>query len=279
MSELGVMAIWQAFALAIGLCLGSFANLAVDRMPRDQSLFPRSRCDVCAHPIRPRDLVPVFSWLWLRGRCRDCGTWIGAHTPLVELFVGLLSVILWRVLIPDVASIDTPHVAAWAVYLLFLLLLTIASYVDVRHRIIPDETSIYAIPVAIGCILLLSWLGYDGWLAMDWRRSVGGAVFAGGLFGFAALVAGAVRGSEALGFGDVKMIAMIGAFVGPLPGVMAVMIMGSILGTAVGLALILIYWRRPWIAFGPALATGAALYVLFGREIVNFFFPGMAQLF
>ena len=279
MTEGAVMAVWQTFAVAIGLSLGSFANVAIDRMPLDRSLWTPSRCDSCGTRIRVRDLIPVVSWVMLRGRCRDCGATIGAHVPLVEILVGLLSWMLWRRLVGGVDQIDAPHIAAWAVFLLFLLLLTIATYVDVRHRIIPDQTSIYAIPLGVVGIALLGWLGYDGWLAIDWRQSVGGALFAGGMFTFAALGARIARGVEALGWGDVKLVAMIGAFLGPLPGAMMVMLIGSIVGATTGILAVIILRSRPWLPFGPALAVAAALYVFFGHEMVDLLFPGMSRVF
>ncbi len=272
---LALSALWHGFAFAVGLSLGSFANVAIDRLPADRSVIPPSRCDTCGTRLGPRDLVPVLSWLWLRGRCRHCGAPIPAHLPLVELLVGLLSVLLWRRLVPGLHAIDAPHLAAWATYLGFLTLLVIATYVDIRHRIIPDEATVYAIPLGIGSAALLQWLGYDGWLAIPWREAVGGALFGGGMFALAAIVARGLRGTDALGWGDVKLVAMIGAFLGPLPGVMIVVLIGSVLGAVTGLAALVVLRARPWQPFGPSLALGAAAYVLYGREIVESLFPGL----
>lgn len=279
MNEAIVLGIWHGFALAIGLSLGSFANVAIDRMPLDRSLLTPSACDSCGTRIGPRDLVPVLSYAALKGRCRECGASIGAHVPLVELFLGLSSVALWRKLVPGVNAIDTPHVAAWAVFLVFLLLLTIAAFVDVRHRIIPNETSSYAIPVGLGSMWVLDRLGYEGWLGIDPRLAVGGALFAGGLFTFTALVARAVRGSDALGWGDVKLVAMIGSFLGAMPGAMVVMLLGSMIGSVTGIAAWIITRNRPWLPFGPALAGSAYIYVFLGYEVVDFLFPHMAGVF
>lgn len=277
MSEASVLAVWYGFAASVGLTLGSFANVCIDRLPVERSLWPRSCCESCGQPVRPRDLVPVLSWLWLRGRCRDCGAAIPAHLPLVELLVGLLAVLLWQRLVPDVDAIDGPHLAAWSYFLCLLVLLVVATYVDIRHRIIPDETSIYAvIPAILGCAAL-AWSGYDGWLAQPWAASVGGALLGGGLFTFAALVARGLLGVDGLGWGDVKLIAMIGAFLGPMPGVMLVMLMASGIGSVLGLVALVAVRGRSYLPFGPSLAVAAVTYVLWGRQVVDLLFPGMGQ--
>lgn len=277
MTEGPVLAVAHALAFAVGASLGSFANVCVDRLPVGRSLLPRSSCDACGHAIRPRDLVPVASWLWLRGACRDCGAALPRHLPLVELLVGLLAVLAWRRFVPDLTAFDLPHLAAWAYFVGFLFLLTVASYTDVRHRIIPDETSIFAvIPAVLGAAGLHA-LGYEGWLAQPWTASVAGALLGGGLFTFAALVARGLFGVDGLGWGDVKLVAMIGAALGPMPGVMLVMLMGSAIGAIVGLGALAVVRGRSWLPFGPSLAIAAAIYVLWGRIVVDVVFPGMGQ--
>jgi leader peptidase (prepilin peptidase)/N-methyltransferase len=278
MTEGVFTALLQVHAFVIGLLLGSFANAAIDRLPHDRSMLPRSACDHCGQRIRPIDLVPVISWLWLRGRCRDCGSWIGAHVPLIELLMGLLTWLLWRRLVPDLSMVDLPHAAAWGVYTLFLLSLLIASYVDVRHRIIPDQTSVLAIPVGVAACWGLSWLGSDGWLALSLRGSVAGVLFAGGFFALVAVAARLARGSDAMGWGDVKLVAAMGAFLGPLPGMMLVMIMATVLGAVFGMLSVLIYRGRGWLPFGPALAVAGVLWVFWGDRIVAAWFPGMGFL-
>lgn len=269
---------WQVFAILIGLVIGSFLNLCIARMPEDRSIVtPGSHCDACGRPIRWSDLIPVVSWVLLRGRCRDCGTSIGALTPLIELLGGLLAWLLFRRMVPDPSALDGAHITAWVVYFGFASLLVVASYVDLRHRIIPDQTSIYAVPLGILGALVLEWVGYEGWVAPDWRRAVLGALLAGGFFANTAIIARFLKGQEALGWGDVKLIAMIGAFVGPLPGAMVVMLLGSVIGSIVGIGATLYLRRRPYLPFGPALAAAALLWVLYGDRMVEAFFPGMVR--
>jgi leader peptidase (prepilin peptidase)/N-methyltransferase len=223
--------------------------------------------------VRWRDNVPVVSWLALRGRCRDCGAPISALYPLVELLSGLLAWVLFRRLVPDPADLDAAHMAAWVVQFAFLALLVVAAFVDVRHRIIPDETSIYAVPIGIAGAVLLESVGWDGWLAIGWRQAVLGAAIWGGMFALFSIGSMYVTGQVALGWGDVKLAAMLGAFLGAWPGTLVVLIAGSVLGATVGIVFTVVQQRRVYLPFGPPLALAAAAYVLWGEPLVAVFFP------
>ena len=268
--------LFQPFVLLIGLVIGSFLNVCIQRLPEDRSLIPNSACESCGTRIHAYDLIPVASYLLLRGKCRHCDAPIGGHIPLIEALTGLVSWLVFVKLIPDAAHLDIAHLAAWGVYFGFCSLLIVLSYVDIKHRIIPDQTSIYAIPFGFAAIVLLNQLGYDGWLAIGWRQSVLGALFAGGFFKAAAIIAKAIAGYDTLGLGDVKLVAMFGAFLGVFPGVIWVMMLGSILGSVVGIIATIVLRRRPWMPFGPALAAAAMFYVLYGDVVVQGFFPVLA---
>lgn len=272
-----VLGIGQGFALLYGLVIGSFLNVCLVRLPEDRSLLPRSACPSCGNAISWRDNVPVVSWLLLRGRCRHCQTPISAVYPLVELLGGLLAVLLFRRMIADPADLDVAHAAAWVVQYAFLCLLVVAAYVDVRHRIIPDQTSVYAIPFGVAGALLLQWLGYDGWLAIGWQQSVIGAAIWGVTFAFIAWVALYLTDQVALGWGDVKLAAMLGAFLGA-PGTFLVLMFGSIFATVAGIAATLIQWRRVYLPYGPPLALAAVVYVLWGEPIARALFPQLIGL-
>ena len=270
---------WQGFAIAVSLVIGSFVSLCITRMPEDRSVVsPGSHCDMCGHAVRPYDNIPVLSWIILKGGCRDCGAKIPVTYPLIELFVGALGWLLFRKFVPDESALDLTHGVVWTVYFGFLCLLTIAAFVDLRYRIIPDQTSSWAVPFGVLGVAALQYLEYDGWLHMSVLSSLLGAMVGYGFFAAMALGAGAVYGKEALGWGDVKFLGMIGAFLGLAPGVFFVMLFGSMVGAVVGLALTLYFWRQPAPPFGPSLALVAGIYVLYGDIILVNYLPTWAIL-
>ncbi len=276
MTEAGVMGIAQGFSVLYGLVIGSFLNVCIARLPEDRSLLPSSACPSCGGAILWHDNIPVLSWLALRGACRHCGSPISPAYPLVEVLGGLLAWLLFRRVVPTILELDVPHLAAWTVQFTFLSLLVVAAYVDVRHRIIPDQTSIYAVPVGIAGTVLLQVLGYDGWLSMDWRAAVLGAALWGTLFATTAWVALYLTDRVALGRGDVKLAAMLGAFLGPV-GAFLVVMWGSILAAMVGVVGTLVLWRRVYWPYGPPIAIAAAVYVLWGEMIATRMFPHLVS--
>ncbi|MCA9492266.1 MAG: prepilin peptidase [Myxococcales bacterium] len=268
--------IGQTFATIYGLVVGSFLAVCIVRMPQDRSLLVPSACPRCGARVRWRDNVPVLSWLLLRGRCRDCGTPISPLYPMVEALGGTLGWLLYRRLMPTVDQIDGVHAAAWVVWFVFLGLLVVAAAVDVRHRIIPDQVSSYAIPVGIVGAAALEWAGFEGWLAIGWRASVLGAAVWGGLFATFAVLGKFVTRQEVLGWGDVKLAAMFGAFLGVFPGTFVTVLVGSLFGAVVGIVATVVARRRVWLPYGPPLAVAAAGWVLWGDVLIATFFPGLA---
>jgi len=227
--------------------------------------------------VRPYDLVPVISWLALFGKCRDCRRAISPIYPLVETLTGLLAWILFRRLFEDPADLTTTNLIAWLVYFTFICLLVVMTYVDIRHHIIPDQTSSWSIPIGfIGC-LLLQWTGFDGWPAPGWRQSLIGILAGGGFLALIALGSAFLLRREAFGWGDVKAMAMIGAFLGALPGAWVVLLAGSVLGAFLGLGHLVITGRRDYLPFAPSLATASIAYVLFGDLWVPIVFPTFAM--
>lgn len=279
MTDVVVMAIFGGFATAIGLVLGSFSNVAIRRIPGGESLWwPASHCPRCHTPIRKADNIPVVSYLWLGGACRSCGAAIPRSYPLVEALVGLLGLLLfWRIFEGEVTRIDLPHWVAWFSQMTFLTLLVIAAYTDIRHWIIPDEASSYAVPVGVASAALLGWLGYDGPLAIDWRQSVISSLVFAGFFTTVSLGAFVITRREALGWGDVKLMAMIGSFLGFMTWV--TLVIATIAGVVVHLVFAIYTGRRGYLPFGPSLAAAAIITVLFGHVIVEYFLPGMGMMF
>jgi len=277
-SDLAVWWVFGAYAALVGLVIGSFLNTVIHRLPEDRSVVrPRSHCPHCHATIRPKDIIPILSWLLLRGRCRACQGRISAHYPLIELLTALLAWLAYVRLVPDAHALDLAHGAAWVVFFGFLALLVVVTYVDVRHHIILDQTSIYAVPFGIAGIGLLQALGYEGWLAISWKEAVLGACAGGLLFAMLAVVVLYVYGREGLGWGDVKLMAMIGAFLGPLPGAFTALLLGSLAGATFGVVYMIARRRRAMLPMGPALALGAVVYVLYGDLILDRLLPGVGQ--
>ncbi len=271
--------IFGGFSLLLGLLVGSFLNVCIARLPEDRSVVhPPSHCPSCGAGIRFYDNVPVLSWLLLRGRCRDCATPISSLYPTIELLTGLLSLLLFWRLVPDPTALTPAHGALFLVQLCFVCLLLVATFVDLRHYIIPDEVSVYAVPVGVAGAALVGWLGHPD--ALSWQQSVLGAFFGAGSLVLIMALYWVVRRREGMGWGDPKMLAMIGAFVGVLPGVPFVLFLATFAGSVVGLALLLVRRGAGWgmsspLPFGPFLAFGAMVWVYRGPELVARWFPGV----
>jgi len=267
-------------ALAFGLVVGSFLNVVIHRLPRGESIVhPPSRCPSCGRAVRPYENVPVLSWLALRGRCAGCKTRISARYPAIELVTGaLFACIAWQIGL-------RPMLPVWCG---FAALLVAAAAIDAEHRIIPDELSLGGLAVGLALVPLVQHL--EGAPLRDAFLHAGaGALLGGGLlwivgFAHARLSTALGRSFEhwpgdgaalpkpgeldywvwfpGLGFGDVKLLAMIGAFLGPV-GVIETIVFSSLIGLVLGLVLgvLLRRWNVPF-GFGPALALGALAVVL-----------------
>ncbi|HSM14962.1 MAG TPA: prepilin peptidase [Thermoanaerobaculia bacterium] len=242
------------WAGALGLIVGSYLNVLAHRLPRGIStVTPRSRCPACGAAIRARDNLPVVSWLLLRGRCRDCGAPIPARYPLVEAVTGLAFA-------GAVARFGFGLEALVAAVLCALLVALAA--IDVEHLLLPDRLTLPGIALGLGAQLVVS----GGSLA----RGLAGALVGAGIL---LVLAGAwqlLRGVEGMGLGDVKMLAMIGAFLG-LGGVMVTLVLGTLLGSVAGLALVARGrgTMQLQLPFGFFLAIGGLVAVFAGGPIVS----------
>lgn len=252
---------YLAFAAIVGMLIGSFLNVCIYRLPRDLSVAtPRSFCPGCGEPVAWFDNVPVVSYVVLRGRCRTCGQSIAWRYPVVEIVTGILFALVgWRYGM-TVAALK------WCV----LEALVVALFwTDLEERLLPDELTIG------GCIAGLAFaavIGVPGSLIslvlsgipMPWRGLTGAVL--GSLFlsmpvwGLGALW-GKVRKIEALGLGDVKLLSLIGAFLGVEAGLPALMI-GAVSGLIAGVIYILVTkqsFRTYQLPFGSFLCLGAGL--------------------
>lgn len=236
-------------AAVLGLSIGSFLNVCIVRLPNDMSLLrPPSTCPRCKHPIAWHDNIPVVSWLLLKGRCRHCGEPISAQYPIIEAAVGVIWVA--AVLFYGV----TMHALAAA---LFATLLLGIAVTDGRHYLIPDEYTWGGLVLGLGLSLVG---GVNGFL-----HSVLGAGV-----GFVLLFAVARAGQwafkeEAMGGGDIKMMAMVGSFLG-WKGVLLTVFLGALLGSLIFVPLSL--RKKRLVPFGVFLALGAGVTFVFGDTII-----------
>jgi leader peptidase (prepilin peptidase)/N-methyltransferase len=242
-----------AWVVAVGLVIGSFLNVVIHRLPKEQSVVtPRSRCPVCLTPIRARDNVPILSYLLLRGRCRACGTRIAWRYPAVEALTAALFALVLREFGPTLEA---------AVLAAFLCGLIVVSFIDLDLQIIPNAVIVPGIPLGLLAGALLG----DPPLV---DRLVG--VLAGAGFLYLVLYYGGLfYGQEAMGEGDLNLIAFIGAFLG-WRGVIVTILVGCFTGSAVGLALIGLrrLTRRQTIPFGPFLSVGAVVALFWGERLI-----------
>ncbi len=270
-------------AFAFGANVGSFLNVVAHRVPLGLSVVrPRSRCPACRTPVRAIDNVPVLSWLFLRARCRGCKAAISARYPAVELLVALLAAY-----VAAVVACGAPHVsptAAWlhagAVFAVTAAM-TAAALIDIDHRILPDAITIPGMWIAPFLATLVPelvlgaerevphWLGACPMrLAAAIVSGLGIAVGAGIVWALGA-AGSRVFGKEAMGFGDVKYLGMIGGCVGPA-GALLSLVVAAFAGSVGGLLRVLLT-RDRYIPFGPFLAVGGFFALVHGREFVAWY--------
>jgi leader peptidase (prepilin peptidase)/N-methyltransferase len=245
-----------------GLAAGSFANVLIYRLPAGfrLTLPRRSVCTGCFRRLAWYENIPLLSYLVLRGRCKGCKSPIGLRHPVVELLVASLFIAVharWGF---------TVEAGGRAV---FCMLLVAATFIDLEHRIIPDEISLGGL--ALG--LLLGVVDHE---VTFLSRILGAAAGAGGFWLIAWLYAKAT-GRDGLGFGDVKLLGTIGAFLGPA-GVFGTVMVSSVTGAVVGLALI--GFRRgslrTAVPYGPFLVLGALLMLFWGDGLMSWLYPGLS---
>ncbi len=245
------------FVFLFGCVFGSFYNVVIYRLPLSLSLVhPGSRCPVCSNPIAPYDNIPVLSWLILLGKCRHCKAHISPRYPLVEAATGLFALLLFRRygLHPQ-----------FAVEFLLVSLLLIIAMIDLDTFLIPDVLSLSGIVVGLICSFFTP--------RLSWVDSLLGIFLGGGLLYLIATLYTLVRRKEGMGGGDIKLLGMIGAFIG-WPGVVFTIFFSSVSGMIIALPLM---WRSgkglgSAIPFGPFLALGAVCYIFWGQLFYHWYF-------
>ena len=239
----------------LGACVGSFLNVVIYRVPLGQSIVsPPSRCPKCGARLQWYDNLPIFGWLLLGGRCRTCRNPISIQYPIVELITALLFVlVVWL----------TPPGPLLISRLLLVCLLIALFGIDLEHQILPNSITLPGIVAGI----LFSVIAPPGW-----RDALLGVVLGGGIL---YAIAGAYylwRREEGLGMGDVKMLAMIGAFLG-WKAVLVTMVLSSFSGAVIGMALIAAQRGGMKLAlpFGTFLALGALVAMFVGQPLIDWY--------
>jgi leader peptidase (prepilin peptidase)/N-methyltransferase len=265
-----------AFAVALGALIGSFLNVVIHRLPREESIvFPNSRCPSCGTAIRPYDNIPVVSYAILRGRCRSCRSPISARYPAVELLVGaLFGLVFWH----DGLTLALPF------DLVFVATLTSLVFIDAEHMLLPDVITLPGVVFALIARVLVPNLMHVGFLAdgvmrgmPDWVVSLAGALFgalvAGGSLWLVGWLWEKLRGVEAMGFGDVKMMFMVGAYLGWSLAALAILL-AVVTGSLVGVSIMLRRRERDMqmmLPFGIFLGVGSLISLFAGHAILAWY--------
>ena len=246
---------WLILAGLLGACIGSFLNVVIYRLPRGQSLAtPPSRCPKCGYRLKWFDNIPVLGWLLLGGRCRECRNRISIQYPIVELITAVLFVIVVWV---------TPPGPLLVTRLLLLCILIALFGIDLEHQILPNSITLPGIAAG----LLLSTIAPPGW-----RDALIGIVLGGGVLYAIAWSYYLWRREEGLGMGDVKMLAMIGAFLG-WKMVLVTLVLSSFSGALIGVGLIALQRGTMKLAlpFGTFIAAGAVAAMLVGQPLADWY--------
>jgi leader peptidase (prepilin peptidase)/N-methyltransferase len=297
--------IYAIFVFLVGLAFGSFLNVVIYRVPRGQSIVaPKSACPSCGAAIRAYDNVPVVSWIVLRGRCRNCHQPITARYAIVELLTGFLFVAAYYFAAPLDSTLERWLLIKLCIF--FFLLLGLI-FIDFEHHLLPDALTLPGLAVGL---LLTPVVPVGGMpvfitrrlLALHWNLAAislldaacGAAIGAFFIYAVGEIYFRA-RGIEGMGFGDVKLMGMVGAFLGPKLTLFTIF-MGAIVGTIFGVAAMVAVWRkrlarrqrkrepkagrRSWqsarlmlryyeVPFGVFLGSMAILSTFVGNQLVN----------
>ncbi len=261
---------------AVGAVIGSFLNVVIHRVPLEESIvFPHSRCPACGTAIRPYDNIPVVSWLVLRGRCRGCRAPISARYPAVEALTAILfALTFW---------LRSGMTWALPFDLLFVAAIIALVFIDAEHMILPNAITYPGIALALVARLVVPNLYGVGFLCPAnscehrWLVSlvgaVAGALFGGGFLWLTGWLWKRLRGVEAMGLGDVKMMFMVGAYLG-LPLTALTIFIGVLSGSVAGVLVMARRGERDMqllLPFGIFLGVGALVSLLFGEQLVGWY--------
>jgi len=240
----------------LGLIVGSFSNVCIYRIPRNESIiYPASHCPNCHSPIKPVDNIPLLSYILLKGRCRNCKSKISIQYPIVEFLTGLIYLIIYLIYGLSIQSL---------IYIILSSALIIIAFIDLKEQIIPDIISLPGIGVGL---ILSFFVPYVSFI-----NSALGVFVGGGTILVIGLAGSVIFKKEAMGGGDVKLAAMIGAFLG-WRYIIISLFLGFFLGALAGIFLILskIKSREDVVPFGPFIVLGSFITLLWGEKLISWY--------
>ena len=247
---------WHIVSIIFGALVGSFLNVCIFRLPKEESIvWPGSHCPHCNTPIKFYDNIPLISYILLKGRCRHCHRPISFQYPLVEGITALGSAILFVKFGPSLT---------YLFYFAFLASLIVITVIDLHHQIIPDVISLPGIGVGLLASLILP--------KITLFNSLIGILLGGGSLFLVATVYQWLFKREGMGGGDVKLLAMIGAFLG-WKAVILTILLSSLIGSITGIIIMVLKGKdfKYAIPFGPFLSLGAVISLFYGPSLINWY--------
>lgn len=240
----------------LGLIVGSFINVCIYRIPRNESIiYPASHCTKCRNNISPKDNIPLLSYILLKGRCRNCKSKIAIQYPVVEFLTGLIYLIIYLTYGLSFQA---------SIYLILSSALIIIAFIDLNEQIVPDVISLPGIVIGFIISFLVPYISFI--------NSALGVFVGGGIILIIGLAGSVIFKKEAMGGGDVKLAAMIGAFLG-WRYIIISLFLGFFLGALAGIILILskIKSRDDVVPFGPFIVLGSFITLLWGEQIISWY--------
>jgi len=237
--------------IILGLIIGSFLNVVIYRLPLKKSIiFPSSHCPNCETKLKYYDLIPVFSFIFSKGRCRYCEEKIPIQYPIVELLTGLLFLL---------AFLNYGLASEFIIFIILISSLIVVSFIDIKYQIIPNEITFSFIPFGLIFSLVFNHISFV--------NSLLGLVIPAGLLLLIAFIY-----KKGMGIGDVKLIGMIGVFIGWQYALISIFI-GALFGSIYGIYMMVSgkMTRETRIPFGPFISLGAVIMILYGDVLLNWY--------
>ena len=240
----------------LGLIVGSFSNVCIYRIPRNESIiYPASHCSNCRNGILVKDNIPLLSYILLKGRCRNCGDRISIQYPVVEFLTGLIYLIIYLIYGLSTQSL---------IYVILSSALVIIAFIDLNEQVIPEVISLPGIIIGLTLSFFVPYISFV--------NSALGIVIGGGIILVIRLTGSLIFNKESMGIGDIELAAMIGAFLG-WRYITISLFLGFFLGALTGIFLILlkIRNREDAIPFGPFIVLGSIITLLWGEKILTWY--------